>query len=96
MAKTITLRYEATCRDCGAHLPVGTKARWYGRGRVYGIGCHDKPATASTRTAYERGDHSPGAVASHYDRRGVYSADGSFMGTIGPRCEDAPCCGCCS
>lgn len=39
-ARAITLRYAATCRDCGAALEVGAKARWYGRGRVYGIGCH--------------------------------------------------------
>ena len=89
MAKrVITLRYAATCRDCGAHLPVGSRARYYGRGKVYGVNCH------SDRTAYERGD--PGAIASHYDRRGVYSTDGRFLGTLGPRCEDAPCCGCCS
>lgn len=91
MARVITLRFAATCRDCGAHLPAGTRARYYGRGKVYGLDCHD-----DTRTAYENGDRSPGAVASHYDRRGVYSVDGRLLGTVGPRCEDAPCCGCCS
>jgi len=104
MSKTITLKYEAVCADCGAKLPVGATARWYGRGRIYGVGCHEKPedtAKAPRRarrdlTAYERGDRTPGAIASHYDRRGVYSVDGTFMGTWGRRCEDAPCCGCCS
>jgi hypothetical protein len=46
MAKTITLQYAATCRDCGAALKVGTKAKWYGRGRVYGIACHARPSDA--------------------------------------------------
>jgi hypothetical protein len=32
----------------------------------------------------------------HYDRGGAYAQDGTFLGTTGPRCEDAPCCGCCS
>ncbi len=39
--KTITLKFEAKCRECGTLLPVGTTARWYGRGRVYGMGCHE-------------------------------------------------------
>ena len=44
MAKTITLKFPGVCADdnCGASLNVGDKGRWYGRGRVYGIGCHDK------------------------------------------------------
>lgn len=53
MAKTITLKYPARCADpsCGASLEAGTLAVWYGRGRVYGRGCHaDKrgPGRAST------------------------------------------------
>lgn len=46
MAKTITLKFPGRCADCGADLPVGSKARWYGRGRVFGIGCHEKPVGA--------------------------------------------------
>ena len=45
MSRTITLRYPATCRDCGAKLAKGARARYYGRGRVYGIDCHEKGAT---------------------------------------------------
>jgi hypothetical protein len=102
MSKTITLKFEATCADCGATLPVGATARWYGRGRIYGIGCHEKPADAAKAprrarrdlTAYERGDRTPGAIASHYDRRGVYSIDGERMGTLSCGHIDFPCCGC--
>ena len=43
MARTITLKFPGTCRDCGSELARGTLARWYGRGRVYGIDCHAKP-----------------------------------------------------
>ena len=44
MAKTITLKFAGKCADtqCGAALGVGSQARWYGRGRVYGMDCHDK------------------------------------------------------
>ena len=34
MARLISLRYGATCVDCGKDLAPGTKARWFGRGRV--------------------------------------------------------------
>ena len=43
-------------------------------------------------SAYERGDRSEGAIRSHYDRHGVYTADGQHIGsTCG--CIDYPCCG---
>ena len=41
--KRITLKYPGTCKDCGADLPKGTTAKWYGRGRVYGLTCHPTP-----------------------------------------------------
>lgn len=96
----ITLKRDDVCADCGAALPAGVQARWYRNGKVYGLTCHEQQpsrgrAARRERTAYERGDHSPGAIASHYDRRGAYSADGTYLGHGGPRCEDAPCCGCC-
>ena len=43
--KTITLKYAGKCADCGAVLAVGTTARWYGRGRVYGLDCHEDSRT---------------------------------------------------
>ncbi len=45
MRGIITLKYPATCADCGASLPAGSRARWYGRGRVYGVDCHSGTAT---------------------------------------------------
>ena len=47
MARTITLKFPGTCRDCGSTLARGALARWYGRGRIYGIGCHQKPDGAA-------------------------------------------------
>lgn len=94
----VELQRDGTCAECGAALPAGTRARWYRNGAVYGIDCHPKTggrgrgARRRERTAYERGDRSAGARASHYDRMGVYAADGTKLGsTCG--CEDYPCCG---
>jgi hypothetical protein len=41
MKATITLRFDGICRDCGAALKAGTRARWYGKGRVYCAGQHE-------------------------------------------------------
>lgn len=40
--RIIRLQYKARCRACGTSLPEGARARYYGRGRVYGVDCHDK------------------------------------------------------
>ena len=40
MARRITLKFAGKCAECGTLLPVGSSAVWYGRGRVYGRGCH--------------------------------------------------------
>ena len=52
--------------------------------------------TRPGRSAYQRGDRSEGARRSHYDRSGFYAVDGTYLGKAGPRCVDAPCCGCCT
>lgn len=42
MPNTITLRYAAQCADCGTVIPAGHQARYYGRGRAYGLDCHEQ------------------------------------------------------
>jgi hypothetical protein len=89
--KIITLKFAGVCRDCGTPLPAGTKAKWYGRGRVYGLECHEKPPAGLRRTA-------SGELVDREGRTGwVASFPGGaevFQNYKG-RCEDAPCCGCC-
>lgn len=103
MAKVIELRFPATCRDCGAELPVGSKAKWYGKGRVYGLTCHEKPATRSFSSGGSmalgepdeslRLPHEPlGQTMSRYDRFGLYTAAGERIATS-CGCIDYPCCG---
>lgn len=52
-ARTITLKFPGRCADCGATLEVGTRARWYGRGKVYGTTCHSDSRQGSK---YHKGD----------------------------------------
>ena len=56
MKRTLTLRYPATCAECGAELAAGDRARYYGPYRVYGIGCHARtdPATRPRTSKVEQ------------------------------------------
>ena len=80
MIRTITLKYAGHCTECSAPLPKGTRARWSGRGRVFGLACH---APAAAKPAPDVDDAGIRWVAG----RGGVRANGM--------CEDAPCCGCC-
>jgi len=40
------LQWPASCNDCGSELKPGDLAVYYGRGRVYGRGCHEPPPSA--------------------------------------------------
>ncbi len=42
MVRTITTKFDGFCADCSAPIPAGTRARWTGRGRVFGLSCHAK------------------------------------------------------
>ena len=92
MAKTIRLKYPGTCVDCGSRLTSGTRARWFGRGRVSGLECHERAG----HDVGEAGDS--GLVRVPGDNR-VFARTrrGLRAGyeNTGVRCEDAPCCGCC-
>ena len=99
MKRIIKLKYAAKCKECGADLPAGSKARYYGRGIVYGVECHaDTKSIDHLSTnhevidAYESGRISKGRRHSYFDPDGVYTHDGTKIGsTCG--CEDYPCCG---
>lgn len=80
--KTIYLKFAGKCADCGSHLPVGTPAKYYGRGRVYGLECHPKPSKA-VRAARRAYGFNPSSVVTGEQEPKPYP------------CEDAPCCGCC-
>ena len=36
------LKYPGQCLECQAELPIGSVARYYGRGRMYGTECHEQ------------------------------------------------------
>jgi len=81
-----TNKYSAPCASCGARVPAnaGTLSkrgrRWVVRHAAGACGSAPAPAVAHAR---------------FYGGRGPGSYVDVFQNTSG-RCEDAPCCGCCS
>lgn len=57
MPGLIITQYDSTCRDCGAKLPAGSKARYYGRGYLYGVDCH--PQLKGRDAAMKRAESKP-------------------------------------
>jgi hypothetical protein len=44
----ISTKYPADCAECGTPIPVGAQARYYGKRRAYGLGCHERPQKATS------------------------------------------------
>lgn len=43
----IVVKFATSCADCGTPIMVGEKARYYGPGKSYGIGCHESKGRAT-------------------------------------------------
>jgi hypothetical protein len=54
MARSIVLRFDAQCFDCGAPLAAGSTARWFGKGRVSCCGSANGAAAPSSTPAPAR------------------------------------------
>lgn len=102
MFTTITAKRAGTCKRCGRNFNAGTRIRFGGRNLTYHLSAEcptGKRATTTTagdddgRTETEqRASHvTPNAVSDHYQIGGR-----DFYRNKRGRCEDAPCCGCCT
>lgn len=80
MSRVVTLRYPAVCADCGAPLSPGSRAAYYGRGQVFGRGCHEPPQVPQYPSASQDGSAAldsghldvPGFVAGGQRRNGSH------------------------
>jgi len=100
--KTMLSKFPGTCRDCGARVPRGAEIIYHGRGS--GITCA-ACASGNGPEEYdedERARLEPGTLASdrRLARQGLtvvrFSSGESMTRNSRGRCEDAPCCGCCT
>ncbi len=80
MRRIIQLRYPGTCRECGADLAVGDDARYYGRGKIYGVNCHQqKPSqlTGEQRARQAIAEGTAAFIEAHRPRQSAYAAAGT-------------------
>jgi hypothetical protein len=103
--KTMIAKYPGTCTDCGEPIKRGEPICFFGRGHAEHQSCTQ--ARQGDTEKYgdgedERAGLEPGTLAS--DRRAARSGLSVVRFSSGHvmtqnsrgRCEDAPCCGCCS
>ena len=109
MFKTITAKYAGICRRCNGPIAIGQKIRYGGPGRSYHLKAE---CPAGTDTDAGEIDTAAIAIADGADpadpayapiRRRQYgstytrlSSGAEIYTNRRGRCEDAPCCGCCS
>jgi len=102
--KEMTARYPGICKACGKSISPGDKIKFYGRGHAEHGDC-DLPSPAESRwVAGEdaRMGLEPGTLTSdrRLARQGLsvvrLSSGAVLTQNSRGRCEDAPCCGCCS
>ena len=92
-------KYPGTCRACGESIQRGDTINFLGHGRAehYDCGC---PHTAPNED--EAAGLEPGTLANdrRMARNGLsvvrFSSGHVMTQNSRGRCEDAPCCGCCS
>jgi hypothetical protein len=110
-SRWMDLRYAGACKVCGGHLPAGTRAYWDAAARTVtctAIECVDadglttvEPLTGpwdkrtDTRVlaASRVGAAAPAPARVHTVR---LNSGAVLSVNARGRCEDAPCCGCCS
>ena len=63
MDHLIAIKYAGRCHECGAVLPAGSEARYYGHGILYGIACHPQ------RNGHKGNGRKPDSVAESPSRK---------------------------
>lgn len=97
--KTMTAKFPGTCRACGEAIHRGDTINFIRRGIVEHYDC-DSPQAAPDEDA--AAGLEPGTLANdrRMAREGLtvvrFSSGAVMTQNSRGRCEDAPCCGCCS
>jgi hypothetical protein len=102
--KTMTAKYPGTCRLCGEPIAAGHTINYYGRGCVEHAACRqvDDEEAEEYGGEDEAAGLEPGTLASdrRLARQGLTvvrtSSGAVWTQNSRGRCEDAPCCGCCT
>lgn len=97
--KTMVAKYPGQCRACGEAIKRGDTINFFGRGTAEHANC-DEPAARLDED--EAAGFEPGTLANdrRMAKRGLsitrFSSGAVVTQNSRGRCEDAPCCGCCT
>jgi len=106
-SRWMNLRYAGTCKVCGVAVPAGTNAFWDAGARTvtcYNIACCEADGLTTqewkgspvsgqfvaVRAARRIGAPAPSVITTVFNSGAVVTVNRNG------RCEDAPCCGCCT
>lgn len=106
MFRTIVAKYAGSkCKRCHATIAIGEQIRYGGPGQIYHLasvcGNTAQETASATDTSTETPTVRPHRFSNAYRRqRGStytrFSSGAEQYTNRNGRCEDAPCCGCCS
>ncbi len=85
----ITARFSSVCPSCHVSIAIGTSVEWSRGTKARHVDC----TTASQAPTEPRRSAPASRYRSHYTR---FSSGAEVFTNKRGRCEDAPCCGCCS
>jgi len=103
--KTMTAKYSGTCNYCGQPIKRGDLINFFGKGRAEHNNCESGCTGEDGQTGGfedEAAGLEPGTLANdrRLARRGLsvvrFSSGAVMAQNSRGRCEDAPCCGCCT
>ncbi len=101
--KTMTAKYPGVCKRTGQPIRVGDTINYFGKGHAELVSCDDETPHGD-EDEYREGNFPPSRATLENDRRlakrGLsvirFSSGAVMTQNSKGRCEDAPCCGCCT
>ncbi len=96
--KKMESKYAGKCRACGVRFPAGTLIEYDRRGargrKAQHLDC-ENPQNGAADAIEDYGDYGS-AAWNNRPTVEIRTSGGTFYQRAGGRCEDAPCCGCCT
>jgi len=95
-------KFPGTCRDCHSRISRGETIQYHGRSqgvsceKCIGDGEDEEMVDEDEAAGFERGTLANDRRLARSGLTVVRTAYGTYSQNSRGRCEDAPCCGCCS
>lgn len=98
MARNMTACFRGKCASCGGAIYPGDTIRHVSRGRSFHLAGACEGDGGSGVDSYSAINPASGERMSNYARVSTFTTSSGYTGSrnVRGRCEDAPCCGCCT